>query len=288
MCWIWWTSRTNAVIVWVDGGEEIQPGTVVLFYDDQSPSSFHTNLTFCFCTPAPIRYDSGTRNRSRILRHPAFPIPYRLLPPLSPSQTPTAVHHSRHRRPSSLRISPDHGLYSVLHAYSPGSFGRPRSQRSLRTTDPTFGNMDPPRETEAELESFRRQWREELSARARNANGEAGPSNTARPQPGRRKSIVPPPPPKTLSKRPERPEGWDEIEPRAYHDLPDKEAELKLGVAGQGLVRGASAKEPKSALEHYEKAVEKETQGSLGDSLALYRKAFKVSLYHTHFLRSMN
>ena len=31
-----------------------------------------------------------------------------------------------------------------------------------------------------------------------------------------------------------------------------------------------------SAVEHYEQAVEKETQGSLGDSLRLYRAAFKV------------
>lgn len=33
---------------------------------------------------------------------------------------------------------------------------------------------------------------------------------------------------------------------------------------------------PESALEHYERAVEKETQGSLGESLSLYRKAFRV------------
>jgi len=33
---------------------------------------------------------------------------------------------------------------------------------------------------------------------------------------------------------------------------------------------------PGSALEHYEKAVEKETEGSLGESLKLYRKAFRM------------
>ena len=37
-------------------------------------------------------------------------------------------------------------------------------------------------------------------------------------------------------------------------------------------------KEPKSALEHYEKAVEKEAMGSLGDSLKHYRTAFRVCL----------
>lgn len=38
-------------------------------------------------------------------------------------------------------------------------------------------------------------------------------------------------------------------------------------------------KEPESALEHYEKAVERESQGNLGDSLNLYRKAFRVCTY---------
>jgi F-box protein 9 len=38
----------------------------------------------------------------------------------------------------------------------------------------------------------------------------------------------------------------------------------------------ASTREPKSALEHYERAVEKESQGSLGDSLSHYRKAYKL------------
>lgn len=33
---------------------------------------------------------------------------------------------------------------------------------------------------------------------------------------------------------------------------------------------------PRSALEHYEKAVEKETEGDLGESLKLYRKAFRM------------
>ncbi len=38
----------------------------------------------------------------------------------------------------------------------------------------------------------------------------------------------------------------------------------------------AKEAELSSALEHYERAVEKESQGSLGDSVNLYRKAFKV------------
>jgi F-box protein 9 len=34
--------------------------------------------------------------------------------------------------------------------------------------------------------------------------------------------------------------------------------------------------DPVSALDHYEKAVEREAVGNLGDSLQLYRKAFRV------------
>lgn len=136
--------------------------------------------------------------------------------------------------------------------------------------------MDPPPSTEAELESFRQKWREEVSARARNtaSNSRDSPPyiSSSRQGQDRRK-----PPTGSNSAGPTRDDDHHEdYEARTYHDLPDKEAELRLNAAEQGLVRGSSAKEPKSALEHYEKAVERETQGSLGDSLKLYRKAFKV------------
>jgi len=41
--------------------------------------------------------------------------------------------------------------------------------------------------------------------------------------------------------------------------------------------KAAKKGEPVSALNYYEKAVEKEAAGSLGDSLRLYRKAFSVT-----------
>jgi len=133
--------------------------------------------------------------------------------------------------------------------------------------------MDHSKNTEAELESFRRQWQEEVSARARQTQksvvSPAAPSSTS-PERSRRTG----PPAKTAEKRIDPRD--EEVEPRVYHDLPDKEAELKLGATEQESTRGTSSKEPKTALEHYEKAVEKEGIGSLGDSLKLYRKAFKV------------
>ena len=52
--------------------------------------------------------------------------------------------------------------------------------------------------------------------------------------------------------------------------------------SGRTLLAGNSpenAREPRSALEHYECAVEKECVGRLGESVNLYRKAFKVCLF---------
>lgn len=43
--------------------------------------------------------------------------------------------------------------------------------------------------------------------------------------------------------------------------------------------------EPVTALDHYERAVEKESQGSLGDSLMLYRKAFRVRSIMLRYVR---
>ncbi|KAK3064522.1 hypothetical protein LTS18_006458 [Coniosporium uncinatum] len=138
--------------------------------------------------------------------------------------------------------------------------------------------------TEAELENFRRQWREEVSAKAkpkasrttqesqapvRTVTGESskGPKKTGAAGAG---AGAPPSYARPLH------EGWDEIEPRTYHDLPEKELGRKLDDDVYGMTVAGSSKEPSSALDHYEKAVEKETQGRLGDSVSLYRKAFKM------------
>ena len=127
-------------------------------------------------------------------------------------------------------------------------------------------------DAEAELERFREQWRAEV-ARSKRPDGTAESDGklqrrqdqglrqpTAGPSTARRKDLI---------------DYSEEVEPRAYHDLPDKEELLKLGVEGQNSDRNPY-KEPVSALEHYERAVEKETQGQLGDSVKHYRRAFKV------------
>ena len=132
--------------------------------------------------------------------------------------------------------------------------------------------------TEAELEAFRQRWREEVSARSKGPEP-SGPPQIARAQtrPGTHTSTASASGPSS-TRRKEELAFSEDIAPNAYHDLPNKEDYLKLGSDGQNHDRANIFKEPASALEHYERAVEKEGHGMLGDSLAHYRKAFKVGL----------
>jgi F-box protein 9 len=128
-------------------------------------------------------------------------------------------------------------------------------------------------QTEEELERFRQQWKEEVTARKRRSrvsadltadqpsSSSSGQKKTPHPHPAARKN-----------------HHDDELEPRSYHDLEEKELGRKIGDESFGTSSSSAKSEPKTALEHYERAVEKEEQGNLGDSMALYRKAFKVSM----------
>ncbi|KAF2630028.1 hypothetical protein BU25DRAFT_429668 [Macroventuria anomochaeta] len=139
--------------------------------------------------------------------------------------------------------------------------------------------MDPNNDstsTEAELESFRQRWREEVSARAK---GKA-PVASAAPADSRPHA----PPRGTASAaashshaRQRSVEETDEVAPYVHQDLGEKQHGRRLDESSaQTAVIASASKEPKTALDHYEKAVERETQGNLGDSVRLYRKAFKL------------
>ncbi|KAF2734678.1 hypothetical protein EJ04DRAFT_493156 [Polyplosphaeria fusca] len=122
--------------------------------------------------------------------------------------------------------------------------------------------------TEAELESFRKQWREEVTAKAKGkAPAAAGPSISST------KERNAAPEAHSHARHPSV-EEVDEVEPHAYHDLGEKQHGRRLDETGPPTA--TSSQEPETALEHYEKAVEKESQGSLGDSVNLYRKAFRL------------
>ncbi|XP_014555513.1 hypothetical protein COCVIDRAFT_102188 [Bipolaris victoriae FI3] len=136
--------------------------------------------------------------------------------------------------------------------------------------------MDPnnvPTNTEAELESFRRKWREEVTARSK-AQAPAASSSKPRPtkaNPTQAQSHA------HSHARKLSLEGGDEVQSYIYHNLDDKQHGRRLDeTPAQTAAALAKGKEPTSALEHYEKAVEKESQGNLGESVDLYRKAFKL------------
>ncbi|KAF2835892.1 hypothetical protein M501DRAFT_940999 [Patellaria atrata CBS 101060] len=131
-------------------------------------------------------------------------------------------------------------------------------------------------QTEAELEQFRAQWRKEVEARSKGKQSasqttkepEAGPSNPKTPKPQKNT-----PAPLTSATVPGGPHDRerDELEGRVYQDLEPGDRGRRLDDTGP-----SNPKEPGSALEHYEAAVEREREGNLGDSVRLYRRAFKI------------
>lgn len=134
-----------------------------------------------------------------------------------------------------------------------------------------------------ELETFRKQWQEEVSARSKGSllnNKIARTSGT----PKREAESTQPhqsTAPSTSAGPSQFEDGnFDGPDGDGYHDLEDKDIRRRLGEAGEGIHPSNDAnREPNTALEHYEKAVERESQGNLGDSLKLYRKAYRVRLY---------
>lgn len=135
--------------------------------------------------------------------------------------------------------------------------------------------------TEAELESFRQRWREEVSARAKGKAPapSANPAKTAGPSASKPHAPKGPAPGVASHShaRQRSVEETDDVTPYVHHDLGEKQHGRRLDeTSAQTAAIASASKEPKTALDHYEKAVERETQGNLGDSVALYRKAFKV------------
>lgn len=147
----------------------------------------------------------------------------------------------------------------------------------------------------SELESFRQQWCAEVKARTtvpgradRSGHGNA----SSRPQTVAESSVHRRPPPLpaigggapsaplallSSGKKPVAQDGDDDLVQPLSFDEPLAPAKGRDGEdAASGLQE--EQQELSSALEHFEKAVEKEELGSLGDSLRLYRKAFRVRM----------
>ena len=128
-------------------------------------------------------------------------------------------------------------------------------------------------EDNAELESFRRQWKEEVAHRARPKQEPSQPkrrTSTARP------SHFPPTRHGAFERKEEEENASVSFD---QGEIVEGVGQLNLGVSDENAFHTqAPPGEPESALEHFERAVEKEAEGSLGDSLQLYRKAYRVNL----------
>lgn len=128
------------------------------------------------------------------------------------------------------------------------------------------------------LEQFRQQWKEEVNARSKKAGQSSNQiDQSIRP---RRTSEVRLELP--INKPPSRHPIAD-IKDDSDHDSDYQSSQtvqklegLKIKEVDDDEFSATSIIEPKSALEHYEKAVEKENQGNLGDSISHYRKAYRL------------
>lgn len=132
---------------------------------------------------------------------------------------------------------------------------------------------------ETELSRFRQQWKAEVTARQTRpaAPQPLSSSSATKPAfPSRRLSH-----PSAVAKEvPEEGREEEEKERQAQDEgdatLPEPGPPDSPTAARRTSVSMSMPSVPESALEHYERAVERETQGSLGESLSLYRKAFRV------------
>ena len=128
-------------------------------------------------------------------------------------------------------------------------------------------------DTAEELVKFRQQWQQEVMQRARAAPPALANKSARPPRPSQDSSGATPPLIRRQTREAEQ--HAEDLEGDGYHELEDKDKERRLGEAGE-KVHPSNKQEPCSALDHYELAVERESEGSLGDSLNHYRKAYRV------------
>ena len=176
-------------------------------------------------------------------------------------------------------------------------------------------NDTPSDQIQSELENFRNQWRAEVSARTKNpapapastsvSGSQAGALRKHDPTPSstssssHRKAA---PPTRSLGHHHRQSEDGDDDEDSyvpgpSFDDAAVEKTGRRLDDGGSGGEQSrdkgkgadrepAPAVPPQSAIDFYEAAVEKETTGKLGDSLQLYRKAFRMDSHVDQIYRN--
>ena len=127
---------------------------------------------------------------------------------------------------------------------------------------------------DSELESFRQKWLSDLKTRNEHEHEHEHESHDAQTfaGPSRRRPSHNGPPVSTAAKKPRQAEDdADWFQGRSFDEPPSSSHEVK--EKGKTVEKNLI-----SALDHYEEAMVKEAQGNMGDSLKLYRKAYRVFL----------
>ncbi|KAF7531755.1 hypothetical protein G7Z17_g13706 [Cylindrodendrum hubeiense] len=125
----------------------------------------------------------------------------------------------------------------------------------------------------SELESFRRQWISDLQHQTHDNDHDhdhESQSQSRHDGPRRRRPSVPVPAP-AAKPVPAIDENEDDYIQSQSFDEPAPAPQAVHGVHGV-----STQKKLVSALDFYEEAMTKETQGNMGDSLKLYRQAYRV------------
>jgi F-box protein 9 len=126
----------------------------------------------------------------------------------------------------------------------------------------------------AELEYFRRKWREEVSSRQDRATGASASASQPATTSSAHQLHFPPTQHEAANRKEEE---FDDGDHTGFDGLVQQTRQLSLHTAEDDSFQNSPQREPRSALEHFEKAVEKEAEGRLGDSLTHYRKAYRVN-----------
>ena len=140
-------------------------------------------------------------------------------------------------------------------------------------------------ESNPDLERFRQQWREEVTARSQQQQQH---QKAPHPEPGtdethiahdsstRHKVTKAARPPAHHPAADVRDDEIDDEEPDPAKDISAGLSNLNISTVDDDEFKPKPSHEPRSALEHYERAVEKEIEGKLGDSVSHYRQAYRL------------
>ncbi|KAG6052990.1 hypothetical protein E4U17_005153 [Claviceps sp. LM77 group G4] len=132
---------------------------------------------------------------------------------------------------------------------------------------------------DSELESFRRQWLSEVRTKqgpprveetVTAENSKAPPRRAPSPSDTRTAATAAPAPSSLQAQL------HDEEDPSRSVTLDEASAAEQLDTTLEGSVRPPPSRELVSALDHYEEAMAKEAEGNMGDSLMLYRRAYRL------------